>query len=61
MMYVVEYSPTQGCFHIDTLDRILELNRSAVQQGKNPGYLPLALCNSNEEAKAFAAQWERLL
>ena len=59
MVWVCEFSPAQGAFHIDTLERILETNRQTVARGKAPGFVPLALFRSSEEAHAFAECWRK--
>lgn len=59
MIWACEFSPAQGCFHIDTLERILEANRQAVARGEAPGFVPLALFSSSEKAHAFSERWRR--
>lgn len=58
MIWVCEYSPKQKAFHIDTLDRILEINRQTAAQGLEPGYLILCIASDSEAAHAFAREWE---
>ena len=58
-VWVVEYSPVQKAFHIDTVDRVLEINRRATAQGLAPGYTLLHIAATSEAAHDFAAQWER--
>ncbi|MBD5152257.1 MAG: hypothetical protein HDT16_07170 [Oscillibacter sp.] len=58
-VWVVEYSPVQKAFHIDTVDRILEINRQTVAQGLTLGYTLLHIAATSEAAHDFAAQWER--
>lgn len=57
-LWVCEYSPLQGCFNIDTIDRVLSKNRRALTEGKHPGYIPLWVGLSVQEAHTFAEQWE---
>lgn len=59
MVWVCEFSPAQGCFHVDTLERILETNRQTVSRGDTPGFVPLALFGSSEEAHAFSERWRQ--
>ena len=59
MVWMCEFSPTQGCFHVDTLEKILETNRQTVARGEAPGFVPLALFTSSEEAHAFPDRWRR--
>ncbi|MBD5155626.1 MAG: AAA family ATPase [Oscillibacter sp.] len=58
-VWVVEYSPVQKAFHIDTVDRILEINRRVTAQGLAPGYTLLHIAATSEATHDFAAQWER--
>ena len=57
-IWVCEYSPTQGCFHIDTLEKTLEVNRQGVASGLAADYLLLHIAQSSEEVHAFADKWE---
>lgn len=58
-IWVCEYSLVQKCFHVDTLTRILELNRSAVEKGQDTGFVPLYIALSSEDAHAFSERWQR--
>ncbi len=57
MIWVCEYSPVQGAFHVDTLERVLAVNRETAARGKSPGFVPLFLGLSSEEARTFAERW----
>lgn len=57
-LWICEYSPTQSCFHIDTLAKSLEVNRRSLAAGRPADYIPLYIARSSEEARAFAEQWE---
>lgn len=57
-IWVVEYSPSQNCFHVDTLDRVLETNRRTVKDGNAPGYVPLQIFLTSEDAHDFAQIWK---
>lgn len=59
MVWVCEWSAVQGCFHVDTLDRILELNQEAALRGETTGFVPLAVFRSSEDAHAFAEHWRQ--
>lgn len=52
-IYTVEYSTTQRCYHIDTLDRTLANNLIAVARNINNGYLLIGLFLSHEAAADF--------
>lgn len=58
MIWTVEYSISQRAFHVDTVDKILEMNRRNVAQGLVPGYVILCAAATSEDAHAFAAKWE---
>ena len=58
-IWVVEYSVTQKTFHIDTLDRILEINQQTSEQGTSTGFSPLYVTATSEEAHAFAEKWRQ--
>lgn len=57
MVWVAEYSQAQGCFHIETIDRVLALNQEAVLKGRNPGYIPLGFFRSYDEAHSFTEEF----
>lgn len=59
VLWVCEYSPVQDALHVDTLKRVLAINRKTAGQGKAPGYIPLFLGTSSAEAHAFATRWRR--
>lgn len=59
MVWACEFSPTQGAFHVDTLERILQANRQAIARREAPGFVPLALFRSSEEAHSFAECWRK--
>lgn len=58
-LWVCEYSITQKCFHIDTLEKVLEVNRSMLRSGRVPSYIPLGVFASDEEARKFCRDWVR--
>jgi hypothetical protein len=52
--YVVEYSPEQECFHIETVKEYLETNYEIFLTGINgASYIMLSYFNTIEEAQAF--------
>ncbi len=58
MIWVCEYSPKQKAFHIDTVDRVLEINRQTAAQGLETGYTILCMTATSEDAHIFAEKWE---
>lgn len=58
MIWTVEYSISQRAFHVDTVDKILEMNRRNVAQGIDPGFIPLYIAATIEDANAFVERWK---
>ena len=53
--FVVEYSPKQNCFHIQTFEDMLKVNARTVANKQEPGYIVLGIYEEREDAdKAFA-------
>ena len=52
-LWVVEYSVSQGQFHVETLDVILTQNATAFVENLDASrdYVPLAIATSHERAK----------
>jgi len=48
--YVAEYSPVQGCFHVETAREAMESNLRQIVGGWTNSYLPFAFCSSHDEA-----------
>ena len=40
--YYVEYSVIQKCLHVDTMERIQEMNNALCQRGQSNGYVIIA-------------------
>jgi hypothetical protein len=49
-IWVAEYSPQQGCFHIETANRAVGSNLRQIMAGWTNSYLVFAVCASTEEA-----------
>ena len=58
-IWLCEYSPVQRAFHVDTLEKILADNRATVERGAVPGYIPIGVFLSAENARDFAEQWRQ--
>ena len=61
-IWLCEYSPVQRAFHVDTLEKILAVNRSHGRMGEEvPGVIiefpDSGVFLSSEEAHTFAEQW----
>jgi hypothetical protein len=52
-VYTVEYSVLQHYYHIDTLDKTLKNNLSAVDRELNNGYLIIGIFKNYEAAYDF--------
>lgn len=61
MVWVCEYSAKQNAFHVETLDNIVKINRQTILQGENPGYIPVEVSETREEAIKFADCWRMKL
>jgi hypothetical protein len=59
--WVLEWSPTQKCIHIDQLGRVLATNLKTSLRGDAPGYIPLGIFASSEEAHDAASSLEPAL
>jgi hypothetical protein len=57
-VYTVEYSVLQNCYHIDTLDKTLRNNLSAVDRELNNGYLIIGIFKNYEAASDFVS-WHK--
>ena len=51
-MWVVEYSKSQKCFHVDTLESSVQKNNAAFSADRNkiPDFIIIHIANSYEEA-----------
>jgi hypothetical protein len=49
-MFVVEWNARQKRFHIQTLGEILKSNLLAAVNGRDSGYVPVAIANTDGEA-----------
>jgi len=58
VIWTVEYSISQRAFHVDTVDKILEMNRQTVAQGIDPGFVLLCIAATSEDAHAFVERWK---
>lgn len=59
--YVVEFSASQGAFHIDELQRILRLNRINAQAGRSVDYMIIGLFNSDDEAMKYCKEFQKTI
>ena len=52
-IYTVEYSPIQGHYHIETLDRTIKNNLETVDKEITPGYVIIGIFSNYEAASDF--------
>jgi hypothetical protein len=57
-IHVVEYSVSQGCYHLDTLDAIIMKNTMNVMDERSIDYVPIGFFKSYDEADNFI-KWHR--
>lgn len=60
-MYAVEYSLKQKCLHVDSLERIAQLNARAIMAGREPGYFIVDVADAEESALLIANKWRAAL
>lgn len=58
-IYTVEYSVSQNCFHVDTLDKVLMMNRTNCRSKNSVDYQIIDLCNSYEQAMEKCNMYRR--
>lgn len=56
-VWAVEYSNTQKSFHIDTIERVIELNQRDMIAGRESTYCIVALCRSQQECHSLTEKW----
>ena len=49
-IWIVEYSRSQRCFHVETLDETVKANLYIAERGSNTDYIPVAVCRSHDAA-----------
>lgn len=60
-IYTVEYSASQNCFHVDTLEKVILMNRANCRSRNSVDYQIIALCDSYEQAMENCRKFKRLL
>ena len=48
--FTAEYSAEQDCFHVDTLSRVLSMNRKNALEKRSVDYQIIAITESDDEA-----------
>lgn len=54
-IWVVEYSPIQKAIHVETLEKIMEVNKNSAVYGDYSGYMPLFAAETQAEAECIAS------
>ena len=49
-IWIVEYSRSQRCFHVETLDEAVKANLYIAERGLKADYIPVAACRSHGAA-----------
>ncbi len=58
-LYVVEWSFTQRCFHIDDLNSSLAMNEKAFRSGCRVDFVPLGVYPTSEEAATACEEFHK--
>jgi hypothetical protein len=61
MIWITEYSPTQKCFHITTLDDAIRHNQGGILAGSPPFYLPIGYFATQESASDYVRRFKEKL
>jgi len=59
-LWVAEYSAQQGCFHVATLEQVLQNNLTMVMNRSNNDYLPFGFYKTIDEAHAACDRMRRI-
>ena len=57
--YVAEYSGSQNCFHVDSLNRALAMNRSNAMDKRSTDYMILVITETMDEAQAYCKEFRK--
>lgn len=58
--WVVEWSPSQAQFHIDTVANMLARNKSSIAKRVPVDYFPIAFCATTDQAEEICEKAEFL-
>lgn len=59
--YAAEYSVSQNCFHVDTLQRVLRLNQTNALGQRSVDYQIIAICTSEDKAMDICQKFREKL
>jgi hypothetical protein len=57
--YTAEYSASQDCFHVDSLENVLRLNAINALNKRSLDYQIIAICSSDDEAMDFCRKFKK--
>ena len=60
-IYIGEYSLKQNCYHIDTLEAIINANVSQIKRKLDTGYLPICYGNSFAEVSDKLTEFKKTM
>ena len=60
-IYTVEYSASQNCFHVDTLENVILMNIANCASKNSVDYQIIALCDSYEQAMESCRKFKKLM
>jgi len=56
-IWYLEYSPSQKCFHVDSIDQILQNNRDAAMSGRRTDWIIIAGPTDHDNAFLAIKTW----
>lgn len=60
LLFVVEYSAAQDCFHVETIEEMLNKNKETVlKKGQQTTFVPIAFFYTKWLADDFITEWRR--
>ncbi|MBF8279793.1 MAG: hypothetical protein HW385_1225 [candidate division NC10 bacterium] len=59
-LWVAEYSQQQKCYHVDPMVDVLRHNLENIEYGTDPGYIPIGVFQTDNEAYEFVALHRKL-
>lgn len=60
-IWTVEYSVEQDCFHVETMDRLIQGNGMAMVDGRQLSYMLIDTTDSIENAHKLADKYRELI
>ena len=57
--FVIEFSKSQNCFHVHTLEDMVTVNTKNILTNKKTDYLPIGVAETRKEASEFINKVEK--